>query len=195
MTNAANNTQTVNFVATSVKLVSENYPYGYTLKTTKYDYLEFKKGKGFRHVSQTINPKTGRLNAPKAGTYSDVLLLRKDENNHVKCGGTDFYGDAGMNKGCKLIADNFDLFTPEQIKHIYEVVLQKLVMSVKAIIIYCGAKKEDVLPLYQTAIDVAKEGHKTGSNLFNLIELDVQAIDATKVPDYNPFKITTYQTV
>lgn len=186
---------TVNFVPTTEKLVSENYPYGYTLKTTKYDWLEFKKGKGFRHVSQTINPKTGRLNAPKAGTYSDVYLLGRDENNHVKCGGASFYGDDGMNKGCKFIAENFHLFTAAEITHIYETVLCKLVVSFKAQIIYNGAQKETVLPLFMPAIEIAKEGMKTGANLFASIVLDVAAIDATKDPNFQPFKVTSHFTI
>jgi len=56
----------MNYVKTTEKLISEDYPYGYTLRTTKFDFLEFKAGKGFRHVSQTINPKTARI-TPKTG--------------------------------------------------------------------------------------------------------------------------------
>ena len=67
------------YYSTSTKLVSENYPYG-NLRTTKTDWIEFKKGKGFRHMSQTINPKTGRLNNPKASTYYYIMLLGRDEN-------------------------------------------------------------------------------------------------------------------
>jgi len=60
-----------------------NYPYGSLKCTITFD-IEFKKGKGFRMKSQTINPKTGRTNAPKYTTYSDFMVLHKDENGHVK---------------------------------------------------------------------------------------------------------------
>lgn len=68
--------------ATAYKV--ENYPYGYTLRTTIYYWIETKKGKGDRFVSQTINPKNGKLNAPKASTYAPVMFMYKDENGHVK---------------------------------------------------------------------------------------------------------------
>ena len=37
-----------------------------------------------RHVTQTVNPKTGKPNKPKASTYSAVVRLYEDENGHVK---------------------------------------------------------------------------------------------------------------
>lgn len=183
-------TTTIQFFPTATKLVSENYPYGYTLKTTKYDWIEFKKGKGFRHVSQTINPKNGRLNAPKAGTYSKCALLYKDNNGHVKTGGTDFYGNDGINKGCKFIFDNYELFTKDEINHLYSEILSTLVVSYKAQIIYCNSKKEDIQPLFMPAIEIAKEGLKSGENLFNKIVLDITAIESFKDPNYNPFKVS-----
>ena len=185
-------TNASNYVKTGVKLVSLNYPYGYTLKCTKWDWIEFKKGKGFRHVSQTENPKTGRLNAPKAGTYSKVHLLYQDASGYVKSGGTDFYGDEGINSGAKFMNDNFELFTPDEIKYIYETIYMILVCSVKSNVIYRGAKLDELKPLYDTAINAAKEGMKTGANTFELINLDAKAIDNTELPGYEPFVITTY---
>jgi len=56
-------------IKTNEKVEVANYPYGYTLKTTLFDTIEFNAKKGYRHVTQTINPKTGKLNAPKKSTY------------------------------------------------------------------------------------------------------------------------------
>ena len=49
--------------------VVDDYPYGFQLRTQIKYWLEYKAGKGWRFVSQTVNPKTGRSNKPKASTY------------------------------------------------------------------------------------------------------------------------------
>ena len=190
MSNATQVNETRNYVATGTKLVSENYPYGYTLRTTKYDWLEFKKGKGFRHVSQTINPKTGRLNAPKAGTYYELIVLRQDENNHVKSFHAGFNGDEQINNTCKFISANFELFTPEQINYFYSQLVLHLIASIKAQVIYCGSNFEDLKPLFNPCIEIAKQGLKEGGNLFANIVLDIDTINSKKVPDFNPFVVT-----
>lgn len=117
------------------------------MKTTKYDWVEFRKGKGFRHVSQTVNPKTGKLNAEKKSTYYDVMLLGRDENDHVKSAVCSFYGNEGINKDCMFLSDNFGLFTPQQIKDIVSVLLGKLIVSIKAQVIYCNSNS-DALEYY-----------------------------------------------
>jgi len=61
----------------------EDYPYGFRLRTCIRYWVETKKGHGQRMVSQTKNPKTGRWNKPKAGTYCPVILMGIDEQNHV----------------------------------------------------------------------------------------------------------------
>ena len=76
--------ENLKFVNTDQKIVSENYPYGFREKTTKTDYLEFSPKHGFRHCSQTINPKTGRPNNPKKSTYYDVMVLGTNEDGHCK---------------------------------------------------------------------------------------------------------------
>jgi len=189
----------VNLVPTAEELVSENYPYGYTLKTTKTYRIEFKKGRGFRHVSQTVNPKTGRLNAPKAGTYYDAMVLgRNPENGHVFSHCCDFNGVERINSNCKFMSDHFELFAPAEINYIYSTVVSMLIVSVKAQVIYCGSKQADVLPIFEDAIKTAKEGATTGANVFDRISLDTAAIEATKTPGYNPFTIremTEYNTI
>lgn len=61
---------------------TENYPYGFRLKTTMYSWIEHTK-QGSRLVQQTINPKNGKLNAPKKSTYDAFKLLALDENGHI----------------------------------------------------------------------------------------------------------------
>ena len=64
--------------------VVDGYPYGFRERTQIRYWLETKKGHGQRFVSQTLNPKTGKWNAPKPGTYSVILVMVEDESNgHV----------------------------------------------------------------------------------------------------------------
>jgi len=80
----------------------ENYPWGYTLKTTMYVWIETQPKKGDRVIRQTINPKNGRLCAPKASTYSPVKYLYMDEAGHVQSGGLEMYGEAEKAKAVKF---------------------------------------------------------------------------------------------
>lgn len=72
----------------------DDYPYGYTLRTKIRYWLESKPKKGWRFVSQTLNPKTARWNKPKASTYAEwggAMYL--DENDHVQWTGIGPYSD------------------------------------------------------------------------------------------------------
>jgi len=63
----------------------EDYPYGFTTRTQIRYWLEEKPKKGWRFVSQTLNPKTGRWNKPKASTYADWgAAMYLDEKGHVQ---------------------------------------------------------------------------------------------------------------
>ena len=63
-----------------------DYPYGFTLRCKKRYWIETKKGYGQRLCTQTTNPKRPEeyWNKPKKGTYSLVLGMYLDENNHVQ---------------------------------------------------------------------------------------------------------------
>lgn len=64
--------------------VVEDYPYGWKLRTQIRYWIETKKGHGQRFVSQTLNPKTGNWNKPKAGVYHVLaVLVRNPENGYV----------------------------------------------------------------------------------------------------------------
>ena len=63
--------------------VVNDYPYGFRLRCMIRYWLEYRKGKGFRFVSQTTNPKrSGEFwNKPKASTYTTLaVMVLKDEN-------------------------------------------------------------------------------------------------------------------
>lgn len=180
------------YYSTSTKLITENYPYG-SLKTTKTDWIEFKKGKGFRHWSQTVNPKTGRLNNPKASTYYDVMLLGRDENGHVKswtmCPSS---GIKEINSTAQFMYENFTLFTSEQIEEIAKTLFLKLKASTVGAVQYAGAKFEDIKPFFEVAVKAAVDIIKTKENLFDFINVNEEGVNACKVPDFQPFKITSH---
>lgn len=181
------------YFKTTEKTEVNNYPYG-RLQCTAFFGLEFKPGKGFRTTFQTINPKTGRLNAVKNSTYSPILVMYKDaETGHIKYDGCDLYGDEGINKAAEFMAEHFDLFTTEQIKDICGSFFLHLKASVKAQVIYCGSNFEDLKPLFAQSIDAAVKGINMGNNVFKDIKLNIEAINACKVEGYNPFKVTKYE--
>jgi hypothetical protein len=69
----------------------KDYPYGFRLRTSIFYWIETKKGKGDRFGSYTINPKTGKANAPKYSTYSPFLYMYINEEGHVTTGTINSY--------------------------------------------------------------------------------------------------------
>lgn len=69
----------------------EDYPYGFKLRTTIYYWLETVAKKGDRFCSQTINPKNGKLNAPKKSTFCQLGVMYLDEKKHVHWSGVSIY--------------------------------------------------------------------------------------------------------
>ena len=63
---------------------SDSYPYGRLRCQAKW-WVEDNGKKGHRVCFQTINPKNGRVNAPKKGTYNMIcVLFINPENGHVE---------------------------------------------------------------------------------------------------------------
>lgn len=179
---------------TTEQLISENYPYGFRLKTTKTDYLEFDKKRGFRHCSVTINPKNGLQNKPKKSTYYDIMVLGKDEINHTKSLVMHFYDQKDINKIVEFFSnqDNYDLFTSDQIEYIYMRFLVYIKVSIGSQATYCGSKVEDLMPLYDEQMKLLVKGIKEKTNVFGQITFDWEKINSLKVEGYNPFRVTTY---
>lgn len=81
----------------------DDYPYGFKLRTTIRYWLEQSQTHGFRFVSQTMNPKTARWNAPKRSTYSRFAAgMYLDDNGHVQWTGITEYTSAEYIKGLLL---------------------------------------------------------------------------------------------
>lgn len=168
------------------KQTVDGYPYG-RLKCTAFFYIEFSPTKGFRNVFQTINPKTNSLNAPKRGTYHDICYM-KNVDGFITQHSLSFYEKESINRNAKFLNENFDLFNEEQILFIYQLMLTFMKVSVKSMVQYCNAKLEDVTPFYDAAIKIVVKGINEKINVFGEISIDVEGLEKTKDPDYNPFR-------
>ena len=168
--------------------VVDSYPYG-RLRTEARFSIEFNPKKGFRSVFQTINPKNGRVNAPKLGTYSDILYM-EIVDGFITFKQLNFYGGNDLNKAFKFMAENFDLFTKEQIEYITLSLVASTKIDMSGVFTYGGSKFEDLKQLYSHVVETLVKIVKTGENLFNSIELDTVAIEATKPVGFSPFKIS-----
>ena len=74
--------------------VVEDYPYGFRLRTRIRYWLETNMN-GTRFVSQTVNPKTGAWNKPKASTYNPFGVMVRDESNgHIGWVASSVYASA-----------------------------------------------------------------------------------------------------
>ncbi len=179
------------YLKTTEKATVENYPYGFRLKTTAFYSIEHKKGKGFRSVFQTINPKTGKLNKPKCSTYSPVKVL-KEVDGRIGTYSLDFYGNEGIEKDVQFMFEHFDLFTPAQNEDIARHIMMVLKVDIAAKATYCGSDVKKLFPLYDPAMNTLVEIAKTGKNLFDKVKIDFEAVKALEIKDFKPFKVTSY---
>ena len=74
--------------------IVDDYPYGFHERTQIRYWLEAKPKKGWRFVSQTMNPRTSRWNKPKASTYIEWgAAMYLDDKGHVHWDGVGPYSD------------------------------------------------------------------------------------------------------
>lgn len=178
------------FIRTSEKIAVENYPYG-GKRTTLFDYIEFDLKKGYRHCTQTINPKTNQLNNPKKSTYHVIMVRWYDEEtNHIKTGSFSLNGDKELNLASKFLSENFELFSKEEIEYIAQQFLLWTKVSFQGSVVYGGSKIEDLKPLYSEFLSsFTRQWKNPTENHFGL-QLDVEAIENTKPKDFQPFRTT-----
>lgn len=175
----------------SSKLKNDNYPYGRE-RSTAFFSVEMNK-KGCRTVTQTINPKTGRLNNPKNSTYYPVILPIELENNFFDfCGYLDFNGTDHINSGIYFMDDFKDCFNPQQLKDIALYIIAMTKVNAKAQVIYCGTQWDDLKQYYVVPLqNLVKIAHGENTDFLSCL-LDFDSIEALKVPDFQPFKSVQY---
>lgn len=82
----------VGHVSADTAYLQADYPYSFNLRCQRKVWIETRKGFGQRIVTQTENPKTGKWNKPKNGTYFPVIVMfLNDESGHVEFGHLDSY--------------------------------------------------------------------------------------------------------
>jgi hypothetical protein len=172
----------------TAQVTVENYPYGYNLRTTLTHSLEFKSGKGFRHVTQTVNPKTGRLNNPKRGNYYPLMLLATDsETNYTRSYALSPNSAESVNTAAAWMHEHFHLFTNEQTRFIAEHLIKILKADAYARVVYCGSEFDRISPHYEQAVKALAEIASMGANLFHKVHVDTVALDTLKQPNFQPF--------
>jgi len=93
----ANNQPLYGYDSEANAYLVEDYPYGFRERTSIRYWLETAPKKGSRFCSQTLNPKTGRWNAPKKSTFAllgGVMYL--DAKGHVQWDGLSMYTNVGQ---------------------------------------------------------------------------------------------------
>ena len=177
---------------------SDTYPYG-RLQCTATFAIEFNETKGFRTVFQTINPKTGRVNAPKKSTYHDLIVMKNIDGftSHLHF---TFNGEDKMNNIIKFISENFELFTPKQIEYFYIKVMGMSRALMVGFVRWCNAKPEDLIPFFDPTIKLAVAGLKAFNNgeiinNFALMSIDVEGLENCKDKAFSPFTIFTHEPI
>jgi hypothetical protein len=69
----------------------DNWPYG-SLRTTAYFAIEYKTNKGERGVRTTVNPKNGRMSAPKTLTYAKKARIVDGSDGRTYIAELSMYG-------------------------------------------------------------------------------------------------------
>lgn len=201
---------TQNFIPTAEKVEVLDYPYGFSLRTTLYDTMEFNPSKGYRHVTQTINPKTNRINNPKKSTYYDFLLRYKNEDGHIKTKSIDFNKSfKEFNEVAEKVAEVWEYLSDEEKEYCIRTYKYNFRVAGIANIQYRGTHKEAVIPELQKMTDyfnsfaIIEEkkikgkltkvivGYNITEKIFlNVPEIDKEALEKATPENYNPFKLS-----
>ena len=97
----------------------ENYPWGFRLKTQVRYWVETseKSNGGQRLVKQTLTPKTGSWCKPKKSTYSWVMFMYLDQNEHVQTDSLGMYSEESeIIRFVETHKENLNSFQKKQIR-------------------------------------------------------------------------------
>ena len=164
------------------------------------DYIEFDIKKGYRHCTQTINPKSGALNKPKKSTYSHFMLRYFNEDNHIKVIYIDFNVPLeNMNLQVEKVMEIWEYLTAEERTYLVDSYRYYIKIAAIASVQYCSTDKEVVLLEikkingYLKTFEVRDEkgkltGYNVESNVFeNMPQIDKEALKNATPENYNPF--------
>lgn len=167
--------------------VVSNYPYG-RLQCQATFSLEFNKSKGFRNVFQTVNPKNGRVNAPKKSTYSDFQYMYIADNGHVKFGGFGISGYDDVNKVFQFINNNEKSL--ELSSEMIDYICTKSIACIKISAYYTECDTKELLKVLESPVkNLVKLFKKDNSVSLSDIFVDVQKIEQLKLEYINSKKL------
>jgi len=204
--------ENLSFIPTAEKVTVENYPYSFSLRTTLFDTIDFDPKKGYRHVTQTINPKNGSLNKPKKSTYYHFMLRYKNDVGHIKIFYIDFNKSfEDMNSVSEKIINVWEYLTNEEKQYLIITFKTFLKVSVYAGIQYAGINEDIIINEYKKLTNyinnfgnieekkikgVLKKvivSYNTDTNLFlNLPKIDIEKIKEATPEKYNPFTVKSH---
>lgn len=149
------------YVKTGEKIEIESYPYG-RLRTKAYFSVEFSSKHGFRSVFQTVNPKNGRLNAPKKGTYAPMIVAYLDtETAHAEFAFFRMYNKEDAVAFFSFLAEHSDLFSDEQLEHLKLYALAQIKLKAHGLVRYCKVPVAEAIqivePLTKALVACIKE--------------------------------------
>lgn len=156
---------------------SDDYPYGRQTCHITFQ-TEFKAKKGFRFVTQTTNPKTGRINKPKRSTYSDFMCLHRAENGHIKNFSMSLHGYGDIAQMVEFLTLHDIEFTEEQSAFLWVVAISCIRGNAHYTRLKEGVEIKQFLETTKAAAMI--EAFKNGAN-FNEIKnigYDLDAINA-----------------
>jgi hypothetical protein len=164
------------FIANGQKVEVENYPYGFKLRTTLFDTVDFSMSKGFRHVTQTINPKNGALNKPKKSTYYPLMLRYFDEKNHVKTWASHANGDKELNSSFKFIGKHYNMFSNDEKEYIRALFMKMIRVSLIATTGFTNVPKEVAEEVYLPLFNKLKENESL-ENVYSDMKVDTEKLN------------------
>jgi hypothetical protein len=96
-------------------------------------------------------------------------------------------GGEELNKGLQFLANFSDLFTTDQLIQISIEAVMMFKVHVHAITVYCGADPKKVMEVVTPSLKAAVQCAK-GNFDFLAALIDLEALEALKVPDFKPFR-------
>lgn len=163
------------------KIEVKNYPYGFKLRCTLFDYLEFDPKKGFRHCTQTIDPRNGRQNKPKKSTYYRIMLRYFNNDDHIKTLAFNLESFRNINDAMEVINENFSMFPQNQILYVYSELIKKINANMMGAVIYGGGSLEKLHPILFPVLEKLNQGWRTAENVLNGLSIDLTAIEQSKI--------------
>ena len=172
------------------KQSTDNYPYG-RLKCTMTFEVEYKENKGYRGVTQSINPKTGRLNAPKKGTYNNFMFMTEDENGHFHFHALHINGFEDVEKFITFLSNNPEIkFSAPQNDDLYA----KICATIKLSAMYTKLAKPEMKDDFLEAIKFREfiKLFKNKANIYEAVNVGFKAepIKAFEHPTESAFTFT-----